>query len=72
MSREELITESDYLLEGYKFYLNRSKETLRVAIDKDSNNVEIHNEISDKYYTLSEKYIERHFEINNKLNNNNK
>lgn len=70
MTREQLKTESEFLLEMWRFYINRSKETLRVAIDKDSNNVEIHNEISDKYYTLSEKYIERHFEINNKLNNN--
>ena len=72
MSREELITESNYLLEGYKFYLNRSKETLRVALETFVNNVDMYNEISDKYYDLSQIYLENHFEAENKLNNNNK
>ncbi len=70
MSKEQLITESEYLLEGYKFYLNRAKETLRVAQETFVNNVEMYNDISDKYYTLAEIYINKHFEINNKLNNN--
>lgn len=72
MSREELITESNYLLEGYKFYLNRSKETLRVALETFVNNVDMYNEISDKYYNLSQIYLENYFEAENKLNNNNK
>lgn len=70
MSREELKTESEYLLEGYRFYLNRAKETLRVANETFVNNVDMYNDISDKYYTLAEIYINKHFEINNKLNNN--